>query len=1000
MTRTRTSLFFLFLILLGTTAAFGQVGTSSSLNGTVTTDGAPLPGVTVTVSSPALQGTRTTVTGEGGGYAFPSLPSGSYTVSFELSGMQKVTRNTTLQLANAGRVDVDMKVSAVSEAITVTATAPAVLETTEVSRNFTAEQVAVLPVRRNITDTVVLAPGVNTNGARNNITISGGASYDNLFMVNGVVVNENLRGQPHNLFIEDAIQESTVITGSISAEYGRFTGGVVSTITKSGGNEFTGSFRDNLTNGAWIAKTPIETADHVDKVSHVYEGTLGGYFWKDRLWFFGAGRKASGAPADGRNANKTTSVLAIPYQNTIDEDRYEVKLTAQVLPQHSIVASYLDVDTIESNNAFTPIYDELSIVASRSLPNDLMSLSYNGVLTSSLLLEAQYSEKNFAFVGSGGQFTDQIRGTWVQDSRARWNAPVFCGVCTDEERNNDAKLLKATYFMNTKSLGTHTFVAGGEDYHETRLVNNFQSASQYSVIATGTATVIGTNIYPRFDGAARLRYQPILDVSAGSDLTTRSFFVNDKWDFNKNFNFNLGMRYDKNDAIDASGNTVSDDSAFSPRLGMVYDVKGDGRFRINASYSHYVTKITDGNIGGASAGAGVPAFFNYRYGGPVVNPAGTPNDQLVDTQAALKIMFDWFNSLTDAQKATFLASSSIPGYTTQMLDTISSPYVAEYVVGFGTQFSRRGYARVDLISREWNDFYQSKTTLDTGRFTAPNGATGDLNTTINDEGFIERTYKGVQTQFNWAANRFNFGGGYTWSRLEGNDIPEGDGTAGVRNDFGYFYPEYLNYEKRNPVGILTGDQTHRARVWAGYDIPFPLGKLNVTAIQSYDSGRAYSITGSINAVTSPGAPATNPGYLLSSIGDAHTYYFSKRGGLRTDDWTSTDIALNYSVPIKMVELFVQGQVLNLFDEDAVNNIYLGNMDFTVYTQRSQNPAITDAAKRLVQFNPRTDTPQECAQGSTDCTGKHFQLGPNFGKAITQDGYQAARTYRFSLGLRF
>src|SRR5207237_9641201 len=183
-------------------------------------------------------------------------------------------------------------------AITVTASAPAVLETTEISRNFSQKQIQELPVRRTVRDTVLLAPGVNSNGPNNQMAISGAPSFDNLFLVNGVVVNENLRGQPHNLFIEDAIQETTIITGSVSAEYGRFTGGVVSTLTKSGGNEYHGSLRDSMTNPSWIAENDFEKAantvagsdvsKHPNARSDIYEGTLGGYALKDRLWFFGA----------------------------------------------------------------------------------------------------------------------------------------------------------------------------------------------------------------------------------------------------------------------------------------------------------------------------------------------------------------------------------------------------------------------------------------------------------------------------------------------------------------------------------------------------------------------------------------------------------------------------------------------------------------------------------------------------------------------------------------
>ncbi|HWS73264.1 MAG TPA: TonB-dependent receptor, partial [Thermoanaerobaculia bacterium] len=482
------------LLLLVAFGAFAQgTGTTSILSGTVTTDGKPLPGVTVSISSPALQGTRTAVTGESGGYFFPALPPGLYTVQMELEGMAPVTRTVTLALASSGTVDADLKVKGMAEAITVTATAPAVLETSELARNFTQKEINQLPVRRNIRDTVLLAPGVNSNGANNQITISGGPSYDNLFLVNGVVVNENLRGQPHNLFIEDAIQETTVITGGISAEYGRFTGGVVSTLTKSGGNQFSGSVRDSMTNPNWIAKTKFvgtkttanptgREADHPDKISSIYEGTLGGYLLRDKLWFFGAGRYTKGAPANGFNAlSSTVSPSPITFLNTVDEKRYEGKLTAQVTPRHSLIGSYLKVEQTENNNFFPPIYDEASIVAQRSLPNDLTALSYNGVLTSNLLLEAFVSRKKFAFINSGGIFTDRIKGTWIQDNTARYNAPVFCGVCTPEERNNKSWELKSSYYMNTRSLGNHNFTVGAENFMEERIVNNYQSGSQYQI---------------------------------------------------------------------------------------------------------------------------------------------------------------------------------------------------------------------------------------------------------------------------------------------------------------------------------------------------------------------------------------------------------------------------------------------------------------------------------------------------------------------------------------
>ncbi|HEV8432834.1 MAG TPA: carboxypeptidase regulatory-like domain-containing protein [Thermoanaerobaculia bacterium] len=1032
--------FYLLVLLLSAVSAFAQgVGTTSSLSGTVTTEGKPLPGVTVTIKSPALQGTRTAITGDGGGYNFPSLPPGTYTINFSLEGMQPVTTRTTLQLAESSHKDVDMHVSTVSEAITVTAAAPAVLETTEVARNFSQKEVQELPVRRNVRDTVLLAPGVTANGPNNQLMLSGGPSYDNLFLVNGVVVNENLRGQPHNLFIEDAIQETTIFTGSISAEYGRFTGGVVSTLTKSGGNQFSGSLRDSLTNPKWVSKTVFPTeAAHPNKNSSTYEGTLGGYVLKDRIWFFGAGRHAFGSPQNGFNA--LVAGVAVPpfggiqFLNTLDENRYEGKLTGNLTQKHTIVGSYLNVKTTENNNFFAPIYDTASIVTQRELPNSLKALAYNGILTSNILIEGQASQKKFAFVNSGGIYTDRIRGTWISDSNARFNAPVFCGVCTPEERNNDSWNAKGHYYLNTKKTGNHDLLIGAEMYKETRLVNNNQSASNFTVGSIGTATFLtgDPTPYPHFapssgstcgpsGNCGTIIYRPILLNSTGDHLNTQSVFANDKWDFNSHWNFNAGLRYDKNHAVDATGNLVSDDHNISPRLGLIWDVKGDGRSRVNVSAARYVSKITDGNAGGAGNAAGSPAAFQWAYQGAPINPVDSKNNIIGTPQSpqqALATLFAWLDSHCDSKgqcgiNATDFLSSSYPGYTTRVLSPIKSPNVNELTAGFGHLFSNNAFAKVDFIKRDWHDFYALKITKDTGQITAPNGTVNDLAVLVNDDSTIKRTYRAAQLTFGWSPRNWSVGGGYTFSKLRGNDGTEADGTAtSPSTPYHIYYPEFLDYANRQPVGYLLGDVTHRARVWTGYTFNTKVGNFIVSGIQSADSGRPYSAIGTIAIF--PQLPGTNGGpptaggyvgaplkpsyYTDSQLGSTNNYYFSTRGAFRTPSVFSTDLALNYELPVvKNGTLFVQGQVINAFNNSKVNNLVSGQFDTTIRTSRT-------SGSRLAAFNPFTDTPIECPQADTaqQCFDMkaNWQKGPSFGQGLSKDAYQTPRTYRVSVGVRF
>ncbi len=188
----------LLLFVFIPSSLFAQATTGNIL-GTVTSEGKPLPGVTVTVTSPSLQGSRTAVSGEAGGYNLPSLPPGEYNAMFELSGMQSVRKRVPVNVTTTRRADVELKVSSVSEAITVTAAASPTAESTQVTTNFKIDTINELPISRSINAITLLSPGVTDAGPNGQITISGAHSFDSIFLVDGVVVNENLRGQPNPL---------------------------------------------------------------------------------------------------------------------------------------------------------------------------------------------------------------------------------------------------------------------------------------------------------------------------------------------------------------------------------------------------------------------------------------------------------------------------------------------------------------------------------------------------------------------------------------------------------------------------------------------------------------------------------------------------------------------------------------------------------------------------------------------------------------------------------
>jgi hypothetical protein len=985
--------------LLAAAFGFAQGIPTASLTGKVTAEGGvPLPGVTVRVESLSLQGTRDTTTSGNGDYIFNLLPSGEYTVRFELAGMSALDRTVALAAGAVGRADVEMRPAAVAEAVTVSGRAgeAAAIEAPQVSANYTKEFVEKLPVGRTLAATTLLAPGVTNNGPGGNdrlasIAISGAPSFDSLFLINGVVVNENLRGQPHELFIEDAIQETTILTGAISAEYGRFTGGVVSAITKSGGNRVSGSFRTSFTNDNWSENDPLNVGrgidSRIDKTNPVYEFTLGGPIWVDRIWGFGAYRTQETSTSRQTNPTAgpgTIDPTVIAYENVRDQQRLEGKLTIALSSRHNLVGTYIDIQDQEVNNSFTTnILDTASLIT-RTTPNTLLGINYNGVLTDRLFIEAQYARKEFTFENSGSPFTDPIQGTLLLDrsrGNARFNSPTFSND-TPEQRDNESWFAKASYFLSTSSLGTHDIRLGYEHFHDFQYANNHQSGSDFRVFVT-SAIIRGADVYPVFrtpGDSTFIRWTPIFEETRGTDFNTESAFINDRIAFGKHLSFNVGLRYDQNRSRNSEGFPVSDDSAWSPRIAAHYDVGGDGRFVLNAGYGQYVANLTLG-VANSTSPAGINATLDWFYRGPCINcDVNAPTGSLMTSAQAIQTMFDWFNS-TGGTTSRPTRLVDVPGLSSRILENgLTSPNVKEYTVGLGSALGSRGFARLDLIYRNWDDFYGSRIDLSTG--SSPEDQFGnvtDLAIIGNDDRY-DRKYTAVQTQLSY---RFPFGvfvgGNYTWSRLTGNLESENFVSGPIPGVVGE-YPEYTDFRANNPTGYLEGDQRHQARLWLGFDVPTRFADFNVTVLETYASGRAYNALGTIDDRNF----VNNPGYVDPPT--AVNYYFGGgRGAFRFDDRTQTDVALNATFKVwKSLEVFLQPELLNVFNEEALTGGRIGIDSNTVVNTR------VNAGTAFQNFDPQTE-PVE---------GTHYAYSPTFGDAIGRDAYQLPRTFRFSVGLRF
>jgi|GEM_PF-1985518 len=280
--------------------------------------------------------------------------------------------------------------------------------------------------------------------------------------------------------------------------------------------------------------------------------------------------------------------------------------------------------------------------------------------------------------------------------------------------------------------------------------------------------------------------------------------------------------------------------------------------------------------------------------------------------------------------------------------TLKPPSVQEYSLGAGVQLGSKGYARADFLYRDWKDLYSGRIDLTTGKTPPdPSGNVYDVEVIENSDR-PQRRYAAVQTQFSYRFSKSGFAGAsYTWSRLTGNFPAEQRATVVEPADLEQ-YPEYRQERWNYPMGYLAAgqpfpshpaaDQRHRARVWVGGEVPTRWGDFVVSLLESMDSGIGYQAVGPVD----PSQYVTNPGYEHPPT--SVNYFFSKPAAFRTDTITRTDLSLTWTIrALGKLELFLQPQVLNLFNEKGVVAV---------------NTSVSTSANSsgFAPFNPFTDTP--------------------------------------------
>jgi hypothetical protein len=959
MTRWRTGSFAAFVALVLGTGAFAQGIQTGIIEGTARdSEGLVLPGTTITVSSPALQGTRSAVTDANGVYIIRGLPPGEYRVTFELPGFATVERTTIVELGRPAEVSATLAVAGIAEAITVTADPPSIVTDTTGGANYTYEMIDRLPTPRTLAGIATLAPGLTDNTPNaGQVTIAGSFAYDNVFLIDGVDVNDNLFGTANNLFIEDAIEETQVLTSGISAEYGRFSGGVINAVSKSGGNLFSGTFRTNLSNPAWRTENPLEREQGTvrpNNLSQTYEATLGGPIVRDALWFFAAGRWA----------DTTTSAplpqTGIQFDTRSENRRLELKGTGTLQQNHTITTSYLRNQTEAVRVPFSFTIDPRAS-ESPTFPNDRFVASYRGVLSPRLFTEVQVSRKHFGFRDTGGTGSDlalhsPIIGLFTVPL-THYNAPYF-DATDPEDRNNYQIAGSLSYFLTTPNFGSHDFKGGVEVFNSALTGGNSQSPTSFVWIADYKTDDAGS---PVFDAQGRLIPTFVPGVSeyenwlatrdARIDIRTVSLFFQDRWRAGRHWSFDLGARYERVRS-DATGGIVGvDTDTIVPRLAASFDVRGDGRLVLQSTYGHYSGKYSEAQFAGNTT-VGNPSALYAVY----VGPEGEGLDFAPG--------FDPGNY--EVYGAEF------PTANVFFESGLSSPITREFTASAGGQFGR-GHLKATFQQRNMRNFVEDFVTLEGGSTTIVHDGEdfGTFPNVIYDNTDVpRRDYRALIFQGGYPLLRsLSLNGHWTVQlRNHGNFAGEGVNTPGISSPYGN-YPEIFNEARYYPQGRLDAFQRHKLRLWSMYGLGLGwLGQVDTSVIYRYDSGSAFSLFHS-SAPISPIQRALGAAY--ASLPASQTLFFGPRGSGTFEDSHIFDLALNYNIPVfRTLRPWVKLEARNLLNND-----------------------------KLIAWNTTvTRDPSSPLDELGQPTG--FTQGANFGRGTTNAHYPVAREYFVSFGLRF
>ncbi len=945
------------MAVLFASPAWAQIG-QGRLTGVVTdTQGAVLPGVTVTATSPALIGTRTTVTEADGKYLFPGLPTGTYKLSFDLQGFKKLDRdNVQVVLGQTISADVQLQIGGLTENVTVTGASPIVdVTTTKVGTDLKGEALIAVP---NSTDTwgaLSEAPGVRMQG----FDVGGShksqqSGYESFGVQNQArVVSEGVdhtEGVGGTGFYEDYYANEEVSVSSLGSDVEMNSpGAAIVTTIKSGGNQFKGLENFAYEPGSFVGSNAapsemasrgytcplnglgVQQCDNPNLLFWELHTDLGGPIMKDKIWFYGAYNQF--------HINKQVSGVA-----------------QSVATDLGLFNNYTGKGTMKLNNNNTligygqwgrkqkPFRNLSALVPPQSiLAQDSWSAMYKGEWQSVL------SNRAFLDVNVGRFTLNWPMVPAVNPRASAQNIPaVYLSVPGEQNgagwnaftstRSKPQVKAQMTYFLPT-AAGSHDFKVGFEDIYDAyRIGINGQSGPYRLSFATPTSTTASRIRF--IDTGLPSAYGSGWTASANTDQHYAGY-LQDRWAPNNRLSVSMGVRIDYQrvgytDGVrqpEISDSTLSvqnvvcagqtplcDGGAIFPssttvpagtflrntnaaaRIGISYNLDGQGKSVLKAFYGRYYNNLADG--------------FS------AVNPGG---QNYVDYN---------FNDLNgngkyDGPQELGTFRDRIGGASSPVLSSTKTPYTDEISFTLEHQFWEESSIRATYVRKMQKDFvpfyYTPMVTAWIGQLTVPvtasyNGVTYNLvdvpNSLANSTGTEYTnwpdgnfTYDTVEMAFTKRIGTKIFlqmSGDYQWRNELRSPDPNELATSPLSTDPIAVFP-YLDVNPAVPNRQKT--TMYHAQVSGRYTLPYDVGLgLNYR----FQSGFPYS----------PIVPDGSVPLNVCNFGCA--FFTQNLDQNRSDAVNLMNLRIDKSIPIGNhgAKGMIMLDVYNLLNADPVTNFDL------------------------------------------------------------------------------